>query len=363
MKVLVTGATGYIGNRLVEILVSLGYETGVLVRQQSNASATGKPSHPVGPPAHPVSQQAPPAGLPAVRFHRGDITDPDSLMAAMKGYDQVYHAAAYARLWSPDASIFYRVNQEGTRNVLQAARNCGVRRVVHTSSTSVFGSTGRHPANESTPRLTAFENDYDLSKHLAEREVQEAVQQGQDVVMVNPTRVYGPGVDSPSNAITHLTRRIMRRQLVILPHAPHVLGNYAFIDDVVLGHIHAMQFGVSGERYILGGENRELRELFEILRAETGHAFHLSLPLALLRGYSRMLLAYKKLVKQDALFTPSSLKRFTNHACFDSSKAIRDLHYRITPLEEGLRKTIRSIQNESICNRNILRLSPVPARD
>ena len=146
MKIFVTGATGYIGNQLAISLANEGNEVTALVRSPEKENSLQHPN---------------------IRLVRGDITNYEAVFNAMKAASHVYHVAGYARLWAPDCSIFYTINVEGTRNVLKAAKELGVTKMVHTSSTAVFGPTGNRPATEESPRIAPFDNDYDLSKHLA----------------------------------------------------------------------------------------------------------------------------------------------------------------------------------------------------
>ncbi len=325
MKIFLTGATGYIGNQLAITLANEGNDVTALVRSPEKQNSLHHPN---------------------IRLVTGDITNYEALYNAMKDASQVYHVAGYARLWAPDSSIFYAVNVDGTKNVLKAAKELGIKKMVHTSSTAVFGPTGFLPATEESPRIAPFDNDYDLSKHLAEKEVIKAAMDGLEVSIVSPSRVYGYGINSPGNAITNLLKRALLKEWIVLPYAPQAIGNYTYIDDVVSGHIKAMRFGRTGEKYLLGGENKMVREVLHCIRQLVEQVNYIPLPLGLLKVFSQLLLQYKKLIKEDALFTPSSLKRYTSNAAFDSSKACLELNYSITPFESGMAETLSSLKKD-----------------
>lgn len=328
MKILVTGASGYIGNRLAHQLAADDHEVVALVRQESAREHLQHPN---------------------IQLSKGDITDGGSIRRAIKGCEAVYHVAAYSRLWAADRNIFYSVNVEGTREVLRAAAAAGVAKLVFTSSTSVFGPSLGQPIRENDPRTVSFENDYELSKHLAEEEVQKFVAEGLDAVIVNPSRVFGPGLASPSNAITGMLQKAVSGKWILLPKSPQTIGNYAFIDDVVQGHIRAMHRGRTGERYILGGENKSYADLLRTVAAKIGRLNVVQVPIGLLKVVLAASLAVKKITGGEAAYGPSSLNRYARDMAFDCSKAVNELQYHITPFEEAIENTIESLKKTTIC--------------
>lgn len=152
MKILITGATGYIGNKLAHVLAGKGHTIHAFVRSKNSKGLLQHPN---------------------IRIFEGDILDTESLTAAMKGCRQVYHAAGFVRLWAKDPAIFYKQNVGGTNNVLEVALHEGVSKLVYTSSCGVWGPCDDHLLIENDPRTESFDNDYDLSKYLAERSVKE----------------------------------------------------------------------------------------------------------------------------------------------------------------------------------------------
>src|SRR3954462_4867652 len=168
MTIFISGATGFIGRQLSLILAEQGHTIHALSRRSNH-------------PLLPVHQN--------IRVFLGDISDKDSLVAAMQGCEQAYHTAALAKMWAKDKSEFHEVNVTGTRNVLEAARETGVGRIVHTSSCGVIGPTFKYPMTEDDPRITSFPINYERTKYLAELEVQEFVRKGMNAVIVSPSRV------------------------------------------------------------------------------------------------------------------------------------------------------------------------------
>ncbi|NLE50440.1 MAG: NAD-dependent epimerase/dehydratase family protein [Chloroflexi bacterium] len=226
---LVTGGTGFLGSHIARALVERGHRVRILRRSTSRLDAI--------------------ADLP-VEHAVGDVLDPASLRAAMDGVEWVFHTAAVADYWRNDPDLIYRVNVDGTRNVLQAAEQAGVQRVIFTSSAAAIGyRADLRPMDETVrfnwdPHLTP----YGHSKFLAEAEVHRAIRRGLDCVILNPAVILGP---DDINQISSSTVVEMARGNVP-PTAPP--GGVTLIDvrDVAAAHIAAAQRGRTGERYILG---------------------------------------------------------------------------------------------------------------
>ena len=329
MKVLVTGASGFIGNRLAHQLANEGLMVVALVRSQKDRQLLEHPN---------------------ITISIGDITQPDTIAKAMKGCRQVYHLAGHARLWAADPSIFYSINVTGTSNILQAAIKENVEKLVFTSSAAVFGPSLREPITENDPRSNAFDNHYDLSKHLAEQEVYKYAEDGHNAVIVNPTRVFGPGLLTPTNAIGWLIKRALSGKIIFLPGKATAIGNYAFIDDVVNGLINAMALGRNGERYILGGENRSSRDLISAIEQIIGPFPVMFIPLALAKFLLTGLTAYKKITRQQIVYNASGITRYAKNASFDCTKASVELNYNITPMKTGIENTIQELLKEKQCH-------------
>ncbi len=226
---LVTGGTGFLGSHIARALIARGYQVRILRRTTSRLDLVEDLD---------------------CEHATGDVLDPASLQEAMQGVDWVFHVAAVADYWRNDPSRIYEVNVDGTRNVLEAAEACGVKRVIFTSSAAAIGYRhDLHAVDESvrfnwSPHLTP----YGHSKFLAEAEVFRAIRRGLDCVILNPTVIIGPGDlnQISSSVVLELARGN------IPPTVPP--GGVTVIDvrDVAAAHVAAAERGRTGERYLLG---------------------------------------------------------------------------------------------------------------
>ena len=327
MNILITGATGYIGYKLAMEAARRNYTVHILVRDLESPLL----------PVHPN----------IIKF-KGDITDKTSVMTAMKNCDQVMHAAAIAKLSAKDNNVFYSVNVEGTRNMLDAALELNVKKFVFTSSGAVIGPSGKYPMSESDPRIVAFENDYEISKHWAEELVKEYCRRGLFAVIVAASRVYGPGHECNGNTMSILFKNILLMRLAFVPACDNVVANYAFVDDVVNGHFLAMEKGLGGEKYILGGENLSYRSFFQAIKQNIGKKIRLiRIPKLLIKIWSFFYMSICLLLKRETHFSPKAVDRLAQSRALSCDKAIRQLNYSITPFSEGIQKTIIHLKNKN----------------
>ena len=328
-RVLVTGATGFIGTTLLDKLVRAGFQVRALSRR--------------GPGAVPPGFSAGLSEPSSVEWVAGDIRDAASVRAAMRGCRQVFHLAAYAKNWAPNPATFDEYNVGGLRNVLDAARELGVERTVWTSTMVVFGPTARgEVADESRPRPpVACFTEYEASKVRAEAVASQAIAAGLPLVVVNPSRVYGPGHLTEGNSMARLIDDYDRGRLPILLNAGVNVANYGFVDDIAEGHLLAMRHGRIGERYLLGGENVALKRLFRLIDELTGRRhrqIHIFRPGALLFAYGQ-----RKRAEWFGVYptiTPGWVRTFLVDWSFSCAKAERELGYSPTPFRDGLARTL-----------------------
>lgn len=319
MNILITGATGYIGHQLVLKAVSEGYHVNILVRDPNSENV---PKH------------------PSVESFPGDVGDKLSIQRAMRGCEHVIHAAGITRLQARDKDVFYKINVDGTRNMLQSAFEAGVRKFIFTSSCAVLGRSFRDPVTEADPRLTAFENDYEISKFAAEELVREYCKRGLQAVIVSPSRVYGPGLTTDGNPITSFISRTLKRGFAFVPSCKDVVGNYVFIDDVVNGHFLALNNGRPGEKYNLGGINMSYGAFFEaISRMASSPVKFYPLPKWILQAVSISAMISSRIAGRETHLSPSVITRLFQHRAVSSEKAINEFGYKITELDDGLAKT------------------------
>jgi len=321
-KVLVTGGTGFIGTKLVTELVRRGHIIHVLRRPTSNME-----------------------GLEHEMIHlfTGDLIDCESIRKAMEGCTQAYHLAAYAKNWAKDSKTFYQNNVEGLCNVGEMAKVLGVGRVVFTSSIVTCGPTepgvvGDEEKQCSTPDCFT---DYQASKIIGEQQTYQYADQGLSLIIVNPTRVYGPGKLNEGNSVTRMIDLYDRGKFPLLLNHGINVGNYVFVDDIVQGLILAMERGKIGERYILGGENIPLRQMFELIdELSGGKHFQISIPAWFAMFYSRLEQKKAEWFGLYPFITPGWVETFLQDWAYSSAKAEKQLSYKITPLREGIRTTL-----------------------
>lgn len=322
MNCLVTGANGFIGQRMCERLSLEGHKVRCLVRS--------------------LEKFRPLSHLDSVTPVIGDLEAESALKEGARGCDTVFHLAAYAKPWSKDKSLSYRINVTGTENLLRAALQEGVKRFVFTSSAAVIGpSPGVEPIDESYPRDVPSFNEYEETKAAAEELVRSYCRDGMETVIVNPPRVYGPGPVNESNSITKIIRLYSLGKWRIMPGDGKCIGNYVLVDDVVKGHILAAINGKPGDRYILGGENLTFRQLFKILAELTGkQRSMIYFPIWLMKVVAGVMEGQASVTGIAPLITVPWVKKYLNHWSLSSNKAKTDLGYDNTPFREGARITL-----------------------
>lgn len=325
MKVFITGATGYIGANIVLKLATDGHTIHALVRSPEKATMLDHPN---------------------IKLFKGDILDTKSIATAIASCEVVFHLAAYARVWAETPATYFEINVDGTKNIMQAALEAGVRKMVYTSTAGVLGPSYGQPSTEDTTRIVDFFNEYESSKTISENWALYYLKQGLDIVIVYPPRVYGPGVMSESNAVSKLIEQYINGKWKLMPGDGKRTGCYAYIEDITDGHIKALEKGRPGERYILGGENADYHRLFELIRKHSGvrqKLYNVPMPLMLAFGQSQIL--KYRLTGKPPLLTPSWVKKYLYDWSLSSDKAIKELAYTITPLDEGIRKTVEWLKN------------------
>lgn len=308
-RALVTGSTGFIGGALCAALIEKGFSVRAFHRSTSNLSLIKD-----FPVEHAI----------------GDLTQPASLEAAMQGIDVVFHTAAMlGKTTNPEEH--YAVTVRGTRAVLDAALSQGIKRFIHTSSIAALGvptSPSELSPPEKSPLLTENSTwniradywSYGYAKYLAELEIQKSVGQGLDVVICNPSYVIGPGdiyriKDSPFKILSSNK----------LPFIPTGGVNIVHIQDVVNGHLAALEYGKRGERYILGNENLTFKALIE----KFTHISYAKIPKIIisgkiLRSTVKPLQLFQTIIK---LPVPIDLLRFAGYGFYvNNLKSKQDLH-------------------------------------
>jgi dihydroflavonol-4-reductase len=314
-RVLVTGASGFLGSAVARSLIARGAEVRALVR--------------------PTSPHDNVAGL-GCEIVAGDLTDRASLKAALQGVRYLFHVAADYRFWARDPSVILRVNVEGTRALMQEALAAGVERIVYTSSVAALKVAGAVGPVDETASLLPEEaiGTYKRSKTLAERVVEAMVQHDRlPAVIVNPTTPIGPRDIKP----TPTGRILLDAARGRIPAFVDTGLNFAHVDDIAEGHLLAFERGRIGERYILGGENVPLNKLLATIADAAGRrAPRIRLPRMPLFPLAYGAEAFARLTGKEPLLTVDALRMSRYHMFFTSAKAELELGYRARPYQEGV---------------------------
>lgn len=316
MKILITGASGFIGSAVLRQLLQAGHDMRVLLRVNSDRrNLTGLDIETV----------------------TGDLTMPSSLDRALEGCEALFHVAADYRLWVPDPENMYETNVHGTRNIMLSAAKAGVKRIVYTSSVATLGLTRNgSPADETTPAiLTDMIGHYKRSKFLAEAEVRRlVVEQNLPAVIVNPSTPIGPRDIKP----TPTGQMIVQAASGRMPAYVDTGLNLVHVDDVAKGHLLAFELGVPGQRYILGSCNMTLKEILTELDEITGNQkprfripHNLILPIAYIaEAWARLFGGGQPLVTVDGV------RLAKKYMFFSTARAKRELGFKTIPVGQAL---------------------------
>lgn len=320
---LVTGASGFIGGRLVRRLLEHGESVRVLVRSHANLST-----------------------LDGLNYElvEGDILSRESLEKAVKGCRRIYHVAAYYKLWLRNPSVIYRTNVDGTRNVIEAGIKAGVERIVYTSSSAAIGLVKGGAGNEDTPvALSDMIGHYKRSKFLAEKAVRTYAARGASVVIVNPTYPVGEGDVKPTPTGQMIVDFLKGRMPAYLDTGLNVVD----VDDVAEGHILAAEKGQVGQSYILGNTNMALKEILHMLADITD----LPKPYCRLPYYPILCIAYLDaglsllVTGREPRVPPDGVKMARQRMFFDASRAVKELGLPQTPPRMALEKAVKWFRN------------------
>jgi len=315
MTTLITGATGFLGSAVARLLLKEGQQLRTLVRSNSDTSNID--------------------GLDVERAI-GDLTDVASLKKALRGCDALYHVAADYRLWIPKPQEIYDINVEGTRNLMRAAGEAGVARIVYTSSVAVLGlHKDGTPADEDLPvNLEDMTGQYKRSKYLAEEAVRELIRRdGLPAVIVNPSTPIGARDIKPTPTGRIIVDFVNGR----MPAYVDTGLNLVHVDDCARGHLLAFEHGKIGERYILGGEDLTLREILLVLGRITGRpAPGVRLPNRLLMPFAYGVEGWARLTGMEPRLTLDSLRMARKYMFFSSAKAKRELGFTSRSAEQAL---------------------------
>lgn len=338
MATLVTGATGFLGGHLVRTLVEQGEAVRALVRPQTNPREL--------------------LDLP-VEIAWGDIEQPDTIATAMRGVERVFHTAAKLEIASTSDAGMSRLNSDGTRHVLEAAWRAGVERVVYTSSVGAIGACDSHErlGEDDIYRGRGTNLPYMRSKVLADRVAMKFAERGLPLVPVYPTLFMGPGdkyLRTSRTVLTYLEGRALG----------YIAGGFGCSDvrDIARGHVLAMQRGQIGRRYILGGWNVTLRELYGLLEKITGiRASNIRLHPALAHIVATVTKWIEPIRSKPPVVTHGDVDNAELYWFYDYTRAREELGFRCRPLVETLRDTVRWLREDVLGKKLVRRDVPESA--
>jgi dihydroflavonol-4-reductase len=319
MKIFLTGATGFVGHHVARALAAEGTELRMLVRKTSNLSNL--------------------EGISG-ETHVGDLAQPESLRSAIAGCDAVVHVAADYRLWIRDPQTMYRANVDGTRDLLRLAREAGVRRVVYTSSVATMHfRTDGIVVNEDTPvSLADMVGHYKRSKFLAEQQAIAAAQDGQQVMILNPTTPIGPNDAKPTPTGRIFVDFLNRK----FPAYMDTGLNLVDVGEVARAHVVALAKGKPGRRYILGGENLTLKQILDKMAAITGiPSPTVKIPFVVAAGYAFFEEWITGRIRgREPRATLEEVRMGRKKMYASSARAQQELGFRILPVYPAMRAAI-----------------------
>jgi nucleoside-diphosphate-sugar epimerase len=314
MKYFLTGATGFLGNVLARQLRAAGHEVHASVRNPAKASDLQS----LG-----------------VTLFAGDVTDKESMRAAMQGVDGVYHVAGWYKIGTRDKSNGEKVNVQGTRNVLELMKELRIPRGVYTSTLAVNSDTHGKLVDESYRFTGKHLTEYDRTKAAAHHIAEQFIVQGLPLVIVMPGGIYGPGDTSAlrRNFIDFLEGK--------LPAMPTQAGIcWAHVDDTAHGHILAMEKGLPGETYIIAGEACTFLSAFQLASHITGRRAPTAVPHQIFKAISFLSKPFDSFLPE--IYTSEGMRVLGGVTYWgDNSKAKRFLGYDPRPLREGLESTLK----------------------
>jgi dihydroflavonol-4-reductase len=320
MKCFVTGGTGFVGANLIRLLLRQGYEVRALVRHHSSLDNLKSLD---------------------VEIVTGDLNSSD-LSTQMSGCQVLFHVAAQYSLWQSDRDLLYRSNVLGTRNILACARQAGIERTVYTSSVAAIGVKQDGIADETYQSpVDKLVGDYKKSKYYAEQEAVKAVQQGQDIVIVNPSTPIGAFDLKPTPTGEIIVRFLQRKMPFYLDTGLNLID----VQDVAQGHILALTKGKTGDRYILGNQNLTFKQLLGKLEQITDiPAPKYTIPYGIPYGVAWLEENFLTKFGRQPTIALDGVRMSQQKMFYDASKAVTELNLPQSDLDFALKAAVQWFQ-------------------
>ena len=330
-RALVTGAGGFVGGQLALFLAKKGIQVNAMHRPGSSLSDELTSNNNI-------------TSTPA------NLLNLESLVKASENCDLIFHLAAYAQPWAKNIQTYYDINVGGTINLLEAAKANHVNRVVITATAGTFGpQIDDSLITEEIKQVLPPFTEYERTKLIANEKAQEYIKKGMDIVMVSPTRIFGPGALSASNAVTKLLEQFIYKGFRFTPGNGNTTGNYAYIQDMINGHYLAALHGRTGENYILGGENLSYKEMLTVFgKVNNIKRTSIGVPLPIMLGTSKVMQFLGDKFGITPAVTPPFIRKYIHNWATDISKAKLELGYTITPFEKAIKETTDWIKSKHV---------------
>lgn len=320
-KVLITGATGFIGNHVTRLCLEQGHDVRVMVMKGEDRS---------------------PLNGMDVEFVEGNLLDAGSLSQAVKGVDRMFHLAALFAVWTKDPDLHYKINVEGTRHLMQAAQAAAVEKIVYTSSIAAIGTDGKGtPSTENTPFASwHFASEYIMSKYISHLEVKGMVKDGLPATMVMPALPFGPGDRMPTPTGTMIIGALKGKM------KNYWDGGVCPVDvrDVAAGHILAMDNGRVGESYILGNSSNNMtnQEFLQLVGRIAGvdNVATKEVSRAMMLRVAKFAEVLSKVTGKAPVTTVKNSAYVMEHFYVDASKAVEELGLPQTPIETAIKDSV-----------------------
>lgn len=316
MRYFLTGATGFLGGALARILIERGHSVTALVRSPEKCSKLKALGAAMVP---------------------GDITEKESMREAMRGCDGVFHVAAWYQVGARGRTPAWRINVDGTRNVLELMKELNVPKGVYTSTIGINSDTHGTAPDESFRYTGTFITEYERTKAAAHDIALGFMEAGLPLVVVMPGLIYGPDGTSMTDEAFRL---FLRGLLPVIPK--QVAFSWAHVDDIADAHILAMEKGRTGQSYITTGEHQTLTDAFALAASITGKRPPISLPPVLLKISSKVASIIEQVIPLPAMYSAESLRVQAGVTYLgDSTKARKELGFSPRPLSLGLEQTLK----------------------
>ena len=319
----ITGASGFVGGAVLRHLIEQGREVRALARSALAAERVAA------------------AGAASIR---GDLHDPEALLAGIRGCSTVFHVAGVNATCLRDETQMFATNVQGTVNVVRAAAAAGVERFVHTSSAAAIGESAGTVGRENSPHRGSFLSAYERSKYLAEeRALALGASLSLPVICVNPSSVQGPGrTEGTARLFLELVNR--RRPIVV-----DTWLSVVDVDDCAAGHLLAEVAGAAGHRYLLNGASLSTDDAVALLRSACGRPTHtLRLPSTAARAAGWTAAAVGRLARRNPVLCPEVARTLLHGHRYDGSRATRDLGLRYRPADDTVRRTLAWFRSEGL---------------